>query len=45
MGKNDLWIAATAAVTNTRLLTSDKDFNHLNGVFIDLEWVDVGLYV
>ncbi len=26
MGKNDLWIAATAAVTGARLLTTDKDF-------------------
>ena len=30
MGKNDLWIAATAAVTGARLLTTDKDFDHLD---------------
>lgn len=30
MGKNDLWIAATATVTNSILLTTDKDFEHLN---------------
>ena len=36
MGKNDLWIAATAAVTQSKLLTTDGDFDHLNGSFIDL---------
>jgi len=34
MGKNDLWIAATAAVTSSTLLTTDKDFDHLNTIFI-----------
>jgi predicted nucleic acid-binding protein len=34
MGKNDLWIAASAAATGATLLTTDKDFNHLAGVFI-----------
>lgn len=29
MGKNDIWIAATASVTRTTLLTTDKDFDHL----------------
>ncbi|MBK8562308.1 MAG: PIN domain-containing protein [Saprospiraceae bacterium] len=41
MGKNDLWIAATAAVTNARLLTTDADFEHLDGQY--LEVVRVGL--
>ncbi len=36
MGKNDLWIAATAAVFNLKLLTTDPDFDHLNHVFIDI---------
>ena len=36
MGKNDLWIAATAAVTDSKLLTTDKDFDHLNGKYLDL---------
>jgi len=36
VGKNDLWIAATARVTNSTLVTTDDDFDHLNGVFIDL---------
>ncbi len=36
MGKNDLWIAATAHVTNSALITTDGDFDHLNGHFIQL---------
>lgn len=34
MGKNDLWIAATAKVTNSTILTNDNDFDHLNDVLI-----------
>ena len=40
MGKNDLWIAATASVTGARLLTTDKDFDHLHGVFLSRDWID-----
>lgn len=29
MGKNDLWIAATAVAADAFLLTTDKDFDHL----------------
>ena len=36
MGKNDVWIAATAMATSTSLLTSDKDFEHLDGEFFDV---------
>ncbi len=36
MGKNDLWIAATAHVTHSSLITMDGDFDHLNGHFIQL---------
>ncbi len=39
MGKNDLWIAATAALTDARLLTSDRDFDLLDRVFLNLELV------
>jgi len=39
MGKNDLWIAATAHVTNSILITTDKDFDHLHQSFIDLDSV------
>ena len=41
MGKNDLWIAATASHYGLKLLTTDKDFQHLNEVFVDLELIDV----
>ncbi len=34
MGKNDLWIAAVASVSNFRLLTTDADFDHLNPLFL-----------
>lgn len=40
MGKNDLWIAATAHILNAKLLTTDKDFQHLDTVFISLEYLD-----
>lgn len=40
MGKNDVWIAATASVLNMALITTDKDFDHLNGVFLDVIYVD-----
>lgn len=40
MGKNDLWIASTAHVTAAILLTTDKDFDHLNPEFINHEWID-----
>jgi tRNA(fMet)-specific endonuclease VapC len=36
MGKNDLWIAATASVLNLELITTDSDFDHLDGSFIKL---------
>lgn len=36
MGKNDLWIAATAAAIGAKLLTSDNDFDHLIGVYVDV---------
>ncbi len=41
MGKNDLWIAATAMVTDSTLLTSDKDFDHMNGVFISVKKITI----
>ena len=36
MGKNDLWIAATASVLNIPLMTTDNDFAHLDKVFLKL---------
>ena len=41
MGKNDLWIAATAAVTGATLVTTDRDFDHLSPHFFSLEWVNI----
>lgn len=40
MGKNDVWIAASAHVMNTHLLTTDTDFDHLHTVFITRIWID-----
>jgi tRNA(fMet)-specific endonuclease VapC len=37
MGKNDLWIAATASVLGITLLTTDGDFDHLKSIFLDIE--------
>ncbi|UFP95066.1 type II toxin-antitoxin system VapC family toxin [Gloeobacter morelensis] len=39
MGKNDLWIAAAAAVTGAQLLTTDSDFDYLDGTFLNRERV------
>lgn len=39
MGKNDLWIAATASHYDLTLLTTDQDFNHLDQVFLELVYV------
>ena len=36
MGKNDVWIAATANVLDLKLVTIDKDFAHLQEVYCDL---------
>ena len=40
LGKNDAWIAATASVTGARLLTTDKDFDQLDPVFLSRDWID-----
>lgn len=37
MGKNDLWIAATARAAGATLITTDKDFDHLHPAFIKRE--------
>ncbi len=36
MGKNDLWIAATASIYEAALATTDKDFDHLESHFFPL---------
>ncbi len=40
MGKNDVWIAACAHVAQAHLLTTDKDFTHLQPKFLTLDWID-----
>jgi tRNA(fMet)-specific endonuclease VapC len=40
MGKNDLWIAATAAVTGATLLTTDRDFDRIAPQFLNRLWID-----
>ena len=39
IGKNDLWIAATAYVIGSRLVTTDQDFRHLDGTYLDVVWI------
>ncbi len=40
MGQNDVWVAATARVSGMTLLTTDSDFDHLHGIWIDRIWID-----
>lgn len=40
IGQNDLWIAATARAAKATLLTLDKDFDHLAGLWIDRHYID-----
>jgi tRNA(fMet)-specific endonuclease VapC len=40
MGKNDLWIAATASVHQCTLLTMDLDFNHLHDKFVNIVYFE-----
>lgn len=40
MGKNDIWIAATASVINATLLTTDHDFDHLDGIYVKVAFID-----
>lgn len=44
MGKNDLWIAATASVYDMELITADKDFNHLQGEYLNLQLINLQDY-
>ena len=39
LGKNDVWIAATAVRFDARLLTTDRDFNELDPLFLKRDWV------
>jgi tRNA(fMet)-specific endonuclease VapC len=40
MGKNDLWIAATASVLSATLITTDNDFEHLDQIYLNLIKLD-----
>lgn len=40
MGKNDLWIAACAKAAGATLLTTDRDFDHLNPMLLSVESID-----
>jgi len=40
MGKNDIWIAATTAVLNGYLVTTDQDFGHLDGKYMSVIYID-----
>lgn len=40
MGKNDLWIAATASVINATFITTDKDFSHLKNTYLKLIYLE-----
>ena len=44
MGKNDVWIAATASTFDMVLITSDKDFAHLDKTYLKLEYIDLDKY-
>ena len=44
MGKNDLWIAATASAFDITLVTTDRDFDHLHNVFVKLKFIDLAEY-
>jgi tRNA(fMet)-specific endonuclease VapC len=40
MGKNDIWIAATAAILNLPVITNDNDFEHLHLHFFQVHRID-----
>lgn len=44
MGKNDLWIAATASLYDFELLTTDRDFDHLATAYLKLRVIELAKY-
>ena len=40
MKQNDIWIAASAHVSEATLLSTDKDFEHLHNIWLDYAYVD-----
>ena len=45
MGKNDLWIAAVAAVQGAVILTTDKDFDDLHPTLVRVERIELASLV
>ena len=45
MGKNDLWIAATASFYEYSLITMDKDFQHLHEGFVNIIYIHKNIFV
>lgn len=43
MKQNDIWIAATAHASKATLLSTDRDFEHLNGTWLDFRHVAQGV--
>lgn len=42
MGENDIWIAATTkSIKGAELITTDRDFEHLDGVWFGVNYVEV----
>jgi tRNA(fMet)-specific endonuclease VapC len=40
MGKNDIWVAATAMIAGLPLITTDTDFQHLDGKLLMVKYVN-----
>jgi len=40
LGKNDVWIAATTRSYSIPVLTTDKDFDHLDPEWVQRQWID-----
>lgn len=45
MGKNDLWIASSAAFLGLKLITTDTDFDHLDGIFFEVKRINPAEFV
>ncbi len=42
MGENDIWIAATTkSIEGAELITTDRDFEHLDGIFFGVNYVQL----
>ncbi len=39
MSQNDLWVAATAHASGALLVTTDRDFDHLRGIWLEVTFV------